>query len=213
MNEIDFLPEWYKTGKKRRVNYRRHCLLIGGLFVTMMAWSFAASYSISAVEARVDIMQTSLDSHTTIAAKYKYYEQVLALLNERAERLEELDEGISISGVFGELSFLATNQIMLTELEIKSEVLKGGSDARKAGLVQLGAKKDERQSAMPDPNTRYKVMLTGIAAGAADVTDFIAQLERSPYFCLVIPGLLQHMKESTATKFQISCYVANYLTE
>jgi hypothetical protein len=213
MNEIDFLPEWYKAGEKRRVNYRRQCLVIGGLFVTMMAWGFAASYSISVVEARVDVMQISLNSHTSIGEKYKHYERVLALLNERHDRLEKLGAGMSFSGIFGELSFLATDKIMLTELEIKSEVLQDDSDARKAGLIQLGKKKDKRQSAMPDPNTRYKVMLTGIASGAADVTDYIAQLERSPYFCLVIPGLLQHMKESTSTRFKISCYVANYITE
>jgi hypothetical protein len=101
---------------------------------------------------------------------------------------------------------------MITELEIKSEVLKNDSDAVKAGLTKLGSAKNKEKSAMPDPNIRYKIMLTGIAAGAADVTEYIAKLEKSPYFCLVVPGLLQHMKDSTATKFQISCYIANYLT-
>ena len=213
MKEIDFLPEWYKAGKKRRVNYRRQYLVIGGLFVTMMTWGFAASYSISAVEGQVDIMQDSLDSHKTIAVKYAHYEQVLSLLDERADRLNKLNTGVSISGIFGELSFLATDEIMLTEMEIKSEVLKSDSDAIKAGLIQLGTTQDKRQSAMPEPNTRHKIMLTGIAAGAANVTDYISELEKSPYFCLVIPEILQHTKESTATKFQISCYVANYLTE
>jgi hypothetical protein len=132
---------------------------------------------------------------------------------ERAERLERLDTVISIPAVFGELSFLATDKIVVTELEINSEVLKDDSEARKAGVTRLGSAKNQRKSAMPEPNVRFKVMLTGIAAGPADVTDYISELEKSPYFCLVVPGLLQHMKELTATKFQISCYVANYITE
>jgi sensor c-di-GMP phosphodiesterase-like protein len=213
MREIDLLPEWYKAGKKRKVSYRRQCLVIGGLFLTMILWSFAASCSISAVEGQVEIMQNSLDSHKTIAKKYKRYEKVLVLLSERAERLEKLDTGISISAVFAELSFLATDQILITELEINSEVLKNDSDAVKAGLAKLSSPGKEQKSAMPESNIRYKTMLTGIAASAADVTEYIAKMEKSPYFCLVVPGLLQHMKDSTATKFQINCYVANYLTE
>lgn len=213
MKEIDFLPEWYKAGKKRRVSYQRQYLVIGGLFVTLILWSFAASSSISSAEAQMDIMQNSLDSHKTIGKKYERYERVLVLLDERAERLKKLDTGINISAVFAELSFLATDQIMITELEVKSEVFKDDSNATKAGLTKLGSGKNGKKTAMPEPDIRHKVMLTGIAASAADVTDYIAQLEKSSYFCLVVPELLQHMSESTTTKFQISCYVANYLTE
>ena len=213
MKEIDFLPEWYKTGKKRRVSYQRQFLVIGGLFLTLMLWSFAASCSISAVEGQVNIMQDSLNSHITIAKKYGRYEQVLVLLNERAERLKKLDTGVNISAVFAELSFLASDQIVITELEIKSEVLTDDLNAIKAGLTKLSSGKNGKKTAMPEPGIRHKVMLTGIAASAVDVTDYIAQLEKSSYFCLVVPGLLQHMSESTTTKFQISCYIANYITE
>jgi len=213
MKEIDFLPEWYMAGKKRRVSYQRQYLVIGGLFLIMMLWSFAASCSISAVEGQVNIMQNSLDSHTTIAKKYGRYEQALVLLNERAERLKKLDTGINISAVFAELSFLASDQIVVTELEIKSEVFKDDSNAAKAESTKLGSGKNGKETAMPEADIRYKVMLAGIAASAADVTDYIAQLEKSSYFCLVVPGLLQNMSESTTTKFEISCYIANYIAE
>jgi hypothetical protein len=179
----------------------------------MVLWSFTASCLVSAVEGQVEIMQNSLDAHKTIAKKYERYEKVLVLLEERAGRLKELETGISVSAVFAELSFLASDRIMITELEINSEVLKDDLDAEKAGLTKLVSIKRDQKSAMPESNIRYKTMLTGIAASAADVTEYIAKLETSPYFCLVVPGLLQHMKDSTATKFQINCYVANYRTE
>ena len=66
---------------------------------------------------------------------------------------------------------------------------------------------------MPDPDAQYKIHITGIAASSADVTGFIAQMENSSYFSFVVPGLLEHAKDSAATKFQISCYVNNYVTE
>ena len=126
MREIDFLPEWYKAGNKRRVSYRIQYTIIGGLFVSLMVWSFVAGISLSVVEARVDSMQNSLDSYKPIAAKYDHYGQILALLQDRADRLDKLDSGINMAELFGELSFLATDDIILTGFEIKSETLKEG---------------------------------------------------------------------------------------
>jgi len=209
MREIDFLPEWYKTGKRRRGSYRRQYIVIIGLFVTMIAWSFAASYTISTVEGHVAIMQKSLDAHQNIEVKFDKYNQAFSLLQERGEKLDRLDPSVEVASIFAELSYIATDNIMLTEFEIRSEIFKGASG--KASARSRG--KGKNKMAMPDPNTRYKIHVTGIAATAADVTDFISQMEKSPYFCLVIPGLLQHMTDSVATQFQISCYVDNYVME
>jgi hypothetical protein len=209
MREIDFLPEWYKTGKKRRGSYRRQYIVIIGLFVTMIAWSLAAGYTISAVEGHVEIMQKSLDAHQNIEAKFDQYNQAFSLLQERGEKLDRLTPTVEIASVFAEISYIASDNIMLTEFEIRSEIYEGASGKANAKSRSRG----QKNMAMPDPNTRYKIHVTGIAANAAAVTDFMAQMEKSPYFCLVIPGLLQDMKDSVAMQFQISCYVDNYVME
>ena len=213
MKEIDFLPEWYKSGKRRRVSYRRQYLVIGGLFVTLLTWSFAASYSIRMVEGQVGIMQNSLDSHESIAAKYAQYNKVMALLEERSKRLDDLDPDVRIPAVMGELSYIASDNIMMTQIDLLSETGKKGDDGFNAAAIKISAVKGDRNAAMPGPNVRYKLTIAGVAADAASVTDLITELEQSSYFCLVVPGLLEHMKDATATRFQISCYIANYKTQ
>jgi hypothetical protein len=37
MKEIDFLPEWYRDGKRRESHYRTQYLAIGCLFAVMVA--------------------------------------------------------------------------------------------------------------------------------------------------------------------------------
>lgn len=213
MKEIDFLPEWYKTGKRRRGSYRRQYIVIAGLFATMLTWSFAASYSISAVEAQVDIMQKSLDGHHGVEAKFNQYNQAFSLLKERANRLDRLVPSVGISAIFAELSYTATDNIILTKLEITSEKFKDESGKSMSGRVGSRSRKQEKNSAMPDPESRYKIHITGVAAAAADVNSYISQMEKSQYFCLVVPELIQQMKDSTTADFQISCYIDNYVTE
>jgi hypothetical protein len=35
MKEIDFLPEWYKNGRRRRMRYRTQYAVLGCIFVVM----------------------------------------------------------------------------------------------------------------------------------------------------------------------------------
>ena len=93
MKEIDFLPKWYKTGKRRRVNYRRQYIVIAGVFVTLIAWSFSASLSISVVQAQVNMMQKSLDNNQQIAHRYSILQGSLEKLKKKKDVLKRLDTG------------------------------------------------------------------------------------------------------------------------
>ncbi|GAI77577.1 unnamed protein product, partial [marine sediment metagenome] len=53
MREIDFLPNWYKSGRRRQISYRTQCVALGGVFVVMMVWSFVAGHSISKATAEL----------------------------------------------------------------------------------------------------------------------------------------------------------------
>ena len=99
MKEIDFLPQWYKTGKRRRVNYRRQYIVIGGLFFGMLAWNFSAGYSVSLLNAQVDVMSNSISSNDTIAGRYQEFQDNLTELQRKWELLELLDPGLKMSCV------------------------------------------------------------------------------------------------------------------
>lgn len=209
MNEIDFLPKWYKTSKRRQINYRRQCIIIVGVFVTLIAWSFSASISISMVEAQVDIMNDSLKNNKEIAQRYARLESSLSTLQQKANILDKLDSGVNISAVLAELSFLVEDKITLTELDVESEIFAQGKKSS-GSSVRLGSGRAGKVDPMPPANIRYKVVVSGSASSSADVTGLIARLEESDYFCQIIPGYLRNIKNTVATKFEISFYVANY---
>jgi len=209
MNEIDFLPKWYKTGKKRKVNYRRQCIIIVGVFAALMAWSFSASFSISVVQAQVDMMNDSLKNNKEIAQRYIKLQSSLSSLQQKADILDKLDSGVKISAVLAELSYLAGEGITITELGIESEVYSKNKKST-GSSVRLGSGGSGKVVAMPDVNVRYKIKVTGRSLQSAQITGFIAKLEESDYFCQVIPDYLRNIKDSSATEFQVSFYIANY---
>ena len=53
MKEIDFLPEWYKSGRRRKITYRTQYVVLGGIFAIMMVWNFFAAGSVSRAEAEL----------------------------------------------------------------------------------------------------------------------------------------------------------------
>jgi hypothetical protein len=212
MKEIDFLPKWYKTGKRRRVNYRRQYMIIAGVFVTLIAWSFSANVSISIVSAQVKMMHDSLRNNQQIAQGYTDLQKQLTHLQNKGEVLSKLDTGVDISAVLAELSYLVGNNIILTRLNYSGEVFKL-KQAESRPSVRLGKNSFNKQTFMPSENVRFKLTLKGTAGNAADVTAFIARLEGSEYLCQVIPGILKNVKDTSAADFEVSCYVANYIIE
>ena len=53
MKEIDLLPEWYKSSKRRQRNLRGQYIALGGVLIIMVVWNFAAGRSISKVKAQL----------------------------------------------------------------------------------------------------------------------------------------------------------------
>jgi len=211
MNEIDFLPEWYKTGKRRRVNYRRQYIVVGGLFLAMLLWGFSGSYSISLLNAQVEVMENSISGNNMIAERYQKFQDEMSVLQSKVELLEKLDPGLKISCVLGELSYLSTDKVLITKLDIKSEKMIFEGGVSKAGSVRFSSVQKAAGKSMPESDVRFRVIINGQAVTAAKVTSFISEVEDSPYFCQIVPGFMKNVKDSSETNFEISCYIANYV--
>ena len=212
MKEIDFLPKWYKAGKRRRVNYRRQYIVIACVFATLIAWSFSASLSISVVEAQVDMMHDSLKKNQQIAHGYTILQDSLEKLQEKKTLLDKLDTGVKISSTLAELSYLVGKNISLTSLNCTSEVFKTKKTVS-GSTVRLGKPASDRKDIMPPENVRFKIVIKGVADNAEDVTAFIKRLERSEYLCQIIPVILRNIKDTLVAEFEINCYIANYAIE
>jgi len=215
MKEINFIPQWYKDGQKRHVGYHTQYVVIICIFAAIVLWSFGTSYSVSRAKAQIGRIQDSLAANADLAAEYNQFGSTMAQLRKKAETLEKLDHKTNIANVIAELSFLITDNITLGKLDIYLESFQPGSASANKSRVKLGHRRTGAPSAMPETNNRFKVVITGIATGAQDVAALISKLEDSPYFCQIIPGFSRSkkIKELTATEFEISCYLANYVEQ
>lgn len=211
MNEIDFLPQWYKTDKRRRINYRRQYIVVCALFFGMLAWGFSGSYSISLLNAQVEVIENAVRGNDMVAEKCQEFEDQRLGMQRKAGLLEKLDPGLKMSWILGELSYLLTGNILITKLDIKSEKMSFESGGNRADLVRFSSGQEEVDKSMPESDVRFRVIINGQAINSGEVATFISELEASSYFCQIVPVFMKNVKDSSETDFEISCYVANYV--
>ena len=213
MKEIDFIPQWYRDGQKQQVSYRTQYLVIICIFAAIGFWSFGTCYSVSRAKAQINRIQESLAANADLAAEFSKLTTVMVELREKAKILDKLDHKTSIANVIGELSFLVTDNIILSKVDIGLVRFAGGAVSANKSHVRLLQSGADAAGAMPAEDARFKVAITGIGAGVEDVAGLISQLENSPYFCQVVPGFSRagKVKDFMVTEFEISCYLANYV--
>lgn len=235
MREIDFLPEWYKSGRRRQVSYRTQYIALGGVFVVMVVWNFIAMHSISKVRAQFAQMSTKQVQAEGRSAELAELQSELRDLQKKAESIEEIDSKIDVACVLAEMSFLIDEKIVLSKAALVAEKFE---DKQQAGTVVRAVRtKLSEKREMPLGDVRFKVVIEGVAADASDVASLICKLEDSPYFCDVVPSfsrtaeinvtsnpsLRSGIKNANSgresggkiqvSEFEISCYLANYLEQ
>lgn len=212
MKEIDFLPVWYKDAIRRRRWYRMQYAVIVCIFAAMVGWSFFTAHSISKTQAMIRQQQLSPEQMHMLEECVQMQAQ-LSELSKQARIIRKLDSRIIIADVLAELSFLVDSKLIITQLDIQAEGFgdNGQSGGDGSGSVRV-AKTSFGGTALPAGDVRFKVGLEGMACEAGDAAGFICKLERSPYFCQVIPGFSRtgKLKEREVSEFGINCYVANY---
>ena len=190
MKEIDFLPEWYKSGKRRQVSYRTQYIAIGSVFVVMMVWSFIATRSISKARGQISQMATQQAQAEIVSAKYAGLEEEMRVLRNNAESIEEIDSKIDVASVLAEISFLIDERIVLRKLEFIAEKFlnkqKTNESPSVGTVVRVVKSSMNNKKELPLGNVRFKVVIAGVAADTNDVAALMCKLEDSRYFCQVI---------------------------
>ncbi|TKJ35209.1 MAG: hypothetical protein CEE38_15380 [Planctomycetes bacterium B3_Pla] len=193
MKEIDFLPEWYKSGIRREVSYRTQHLALAGMYAMMIVWSFAATYSVSRAKAESVIMAKRQAEAESVSARVTELESELRVLQKKGESIKEIDSRIDVANVLGEMSFLIGERIVLSKVEFLAEKFADEPEAKSAastGAVVRAVRRTKslKRRDLPLGDVRFKVVIAGVAADAGDVAALICKLEDSPYFCQVIPS-------------------------
>ena len=233
MKEIDFLPEWYKNGKRRKLGYRTQYIVLGGIFAVMMVWNFVESHSVSKAASELAGLESQQRSAKEVSGQYAKIESELAQLRKKTAVSDQIDSRIDVAGVLAEISFLIDRKIVLEKVAFSSEPFaakspNAGNKVRVAG--------DSRPLAQNIAGKiRFKVVINGVAAQAGDVAELIRRFEGSSYFCQVYPSFSRNKKVKTSSRlvenlpnlkkdgdsgddyqvseFEIGCYLTNYRQE
>lgn len=233
MKEIDFLPEWYKSGKRRQIGYRAQYAVLGGMFVVMVVWSLVATYLVSKTGRELAAAQPKQREAELVSQEFARIQSQVTKLQKKADIIAGIDSKINVANVLAELSFLIDEKVVLSRVEMVAErfVEDKGATGRRASVRVASGRRRASQGdwSGPPPRIRFKVVINGMAVDAGHVAELISRLEDSPYFCLVYPSfsrnsqIKRQIRRPAAGKndwqppegyqvseFEISCYLANY---
>jgi Tfp pilus assembly protein PilN len=190
MKEIDFLPEWYKSGKRRQISYRKQYIVLASVLMVMVVWNFITARSISEAQAQFVSMETRQAEAKNLSIQLEELKGKLKVIQEKAKIVEKIDSRIDVANVLAEMSFLIDETIVLSKVEFIAEKFQDrqqGQQSSGSGTVvrAVRATLNDIQK-MPLGDVRFKVVINGVAVDASDVAAFICKLEESPYFCQVV---------------------------
>jgi len=214
MNEINFIPDWYSRGKSRRRSYRMQYIALGCVFGVCALWSFVSGMALSNARAEADSQaRAAAVSNTAVASEYSQIQAAINQLSQKKQVLSKLDNKIDVAALLAEISFMIDDNIVLDKIELQSEYFSDKSKSANSRAVTIG--RSSANSKLSQEPVCCKVILKGIAATAGDVASLISKLESSLYLRNIVPGVMKNkeMKNYTATEFEISSYLANYIEQ
>ena len=221
MKEIDFLPEWYKSGKRRQVNYRTQYFALSCVFVVIVVWSFVTGHSLNRAVARLGAEKSRISDETNGLSEFIRIKSEESDLRKKAKAIAKMDSRIEIASVLAEMSYLFDEKVVIESVEFAAEKFEDkGQKKAGGGSVVRSAKRRGSSGQFPGLGAvRFKVTVKGVASNASDYTKLVLRFEESDYFHDVRPSL--RSKEinvggsSTTASIQVSdfkiiCYLANY---
>jgi len=222
MKEIDFLPEWYKSGRRRQVSYRTQYVALGGVLVVMVVWSMVSANSISRATAGLAKDAVRQAEAAGAAQEFVRIKSEVTQLQKKAESIKEIDSKIDVAGVLAEMSFLIDEKMVLRKVGFFGERFtdeQEGKPKRDSAVRAAGGNFSGKET-RPLGDIRFRVVVSGVASDASSAAGLICKLEDSPYFCQVVPSFSRNKKMKVGTglagenfqvsEFEISCYLANY---
>ena len=208
MKEIDFLPEWYKSDTRRLSNYHTLSVTVLCLSLLIVVSSFITGRTVTTARAQLNKMQTDCAARSQASKEYAELSSRLTTLTTQTDILEKLDSKIAVSSLLGELSFLIDETIVLRTLRIQADLFAGAKDTSLGSARRIrAAGPSHAQHLLLQGNVRFKIVISGFAADAANVARLVCGLEESPYFCRVVPGV---SRNRTVNKYRLSEFEITY---
>lgn len=217
MNNLDFIPDWYRADQRRKRRYHRMYALLGLLLLVLVGLNVVIGRHVSRVSAEVATVQAVIDAARQRVDEAAGLQNEIMEIDRKTAELKAVAPRTRTSAVMAELSHITADNIVLSKLQFRTEpVDKGAVKQTQASgaVVRTEQAAAQTQQPMPEP-VRTKVILNGIAAMPSDAASMIYRLEQSAYFEQVVPVYTRakKIKDRSVTEFEIQCYVADYRLE
>lgn len=234
MKEIDFLPEWYKEGKRRRVHMRRQFIALTIIFLTMITYNLTSARKIACATAGLAQLEDQRLHAENVMHRFDMVNKELSEYRVEMDSLGRMDSRIDLAAVLAEASHIIGRHVVLSRVEFISEPVSPSDRAKPQSSSAVRAAGASTKT-VPLGNVRFRILLAGVAANQADVGELVLRLDRSSYFqqahfsfardsTIQVPvsGPQPATSDGTSkpssrltetfqvTEFEITCYLANF---
>lgn len=213
MTEIDFIPQWYRAGRKRKLWHQRQYLMLAAAVSLIALGCFAAGHSLSAARAELGTMRTTLESGIQTIQQYRQLQARWDELNSKASLFHAVRPRTPYASILAEISASIGPNVVLSKLTLQDTPINPtAKTAAASSMIRLGEDNTTAKTSDDPAMCKTEVVLQGVAADGAVVAGLIAALEDSNYFRQVIPGYSKTIKirDYDATEFEIRCVVADF---
>jgi len=233
VKEIDFLPEWYREGRRRQSQMRKQYAGLVLVFLGMMTFNLTATQRASKAAAELSATEDARMRAEAVVHEFEAITNELSELKVRARLMEQTDSKINVAAILAETSHLIDESIVLRRLEFVAEPFSqwSGKEETKRAVVRPATGAEPKAAAFSG-DVVFRIVLAGVAARPAQVADLVCRLDESAYFRRVYPSFSRNTtitlggrapSKSQAntnaggapdsfevTEFEISCYLANF---
>ncbi len=237
MKEIDFLPEWYKEGKRQRRHVRRQYAVLAVAFMAMVGYNITATHRIARASAELAQLEGKRVEAEIACQEFNTVTKDLSQVREKAALIERIDSKINMAAVLAEMSHILGETVVLSRVDFVAEPV--ADDDRSPRTSDTGVRaangKNEASRGTLEGSVCFRIILTGVAVSPADVAALVRRLDDSSYFHRVHASFWRSGKVQVGVKpvnaepkaqvgtvsagqpasldvaeFEVVCYLANY---
>lgn len=186
MKDIDFLPDWYTSGKRRQIACRTQYVALAGILAVMVVWNVVVGRSVTKAEARVEQMTARHARVEDVSKEFDEMRGQIRQLQKQAGTIDSVDSRVDVAGVLGELSCLIDESVVLKKVDLIAEKFanagKASNRAVPGSIVRAVRIPGNTSTNVLTGDVRFKILIGGIAADGGDVMSLVSKLEDSEYF-------------------------------
>jgi hypothetical protein len=230
VRELDFLPEWYKQGRRRQSHMRKQYIALVLIFLAMVSFNLTATYRASKAAAELTRREEQRMRAENITREFDRVAKQINTLKVQADLMARIDAKVDVAAILAEMSHLIGESIVLHKVGLVAEPCARATpkDQTKSSAVRAAGGTAGSAKRATLGNNKFRITMAGVAVQPSHVADLVCRLDESSYFQQVSLSFSRSAKmlppaagatdrsarpgphSLEVTEFEIACYLANY---